>query len=665
MTDNLLNLDCSNNLLTTINLYQYTSKIQTLNCSSNNFSTILLEHYNHLTNINCSNNTLLTGLQIDSNNSLVTVTSSGNSNLTLLVCSYNSLLTSVNFDNNYKLNILACGFNPILSSMSIKNTTGVTMLSIPSINFNNINFISGLTSLNMLNCNNNPLGNIDISHNPSLTYLYCDYTNISGITLSGNNSLTTLSCNNNPISSFNLSHNPSLTSLTCIGCNIFSLDNITGSSLQSLSCGGASLSGSYIDLSNFPNLTYFYCAYTGIIGFNLGTAVGISQLYLNNNNLTSLCITGLTNPAIIEFSYNQVSSFIFDQNSVPYNSFDCAYNYLDQETVDNVIYSAISYDQAYYSLYYGGTNSSASTEASNILWAYLQTHPFWHVEPYPPHQYTLSVTDGYADSSLLYELEMTNIYANSPISGKIFDQWTGAVLGSYGNSHFSATTFTMGIVDESITATYADIYYHLSVNYGSPSSSYLKYTDNILVTADSPSTGMEFDAWTGAISGYFDNPNNSPATFYMGINDETVTATYKYTNYTLSVNNGYADTTSLHYGDTTNIHANSPDPGMYFYNWTTDGAGYFGSPGYADTYYQMGYANDTITANYANYNYNLSVYNGYMDESNPLIYGQIVHIHASGTFNFWSNTGPGSIGDSLNPDTTFTMGAGDDYVTAN
>jgi hypothetical protein len=109
--------------------------------------------------------------------------------------------------------------------------------------------------------------------------------------------------------------------------------------------------------------------------------------------------------------------------------------------------------------------------------------------------YTLTVTHG-TGSSTYPNGAVVPITANTPLSGQEFDRWTGST--QFVASVTSAvTSVTMPIGNISVTATYKDILYTLTVTGGTGSGS---YTNGAVVpiAANTPPSGQEFDRWTGA-----------------------------------------------------------------------------------------------------------------------------------------------------------------------
>ena len=90
--------------------------------------------------------------------------------------------------------------------------------------------------------------------------------------------------------------------------------------------------------------------------------------------------------------------------------------------------------------------------------------------------------------------------------------------------------------DATVTATYTALQYILTVNNGAGSGSYPAGTIVNIVAAGAPG-GLEFDQWTGDV-GIVEDVSAPSTLITMPEGDATVTATYKATRYTLTVNSG-------------------------------------------------------------------------------------------------------------------------------
>jgi len=179
--------------------------------------------------------------------------------------------------------------------------------------------------------------------------------------------------------------------------------------------------------------------------------------------------------------------------------------------------------------------------------------------------YSLTVNSGSGDGNYT-EDTIVNVSADSPASGKMFDEWIGDT-DNIDDVYDSDTTITMPASDAEITATYTDAtLYALTVNSGSGDGSYQE--DWVVdISADAAPSGQSFDKWAGDTSGIAD-VGSASTTFTMPASAAEITATYaSLTLYTLTVNSGTGD------GDyaastVVDVSADSPASGKQFDQWT-------------------------------------------------------------------------------------------------
>jgi uncharacterized repeat protein (TIGR02543 family) len=274
--------------------------------------------------------------------------------------------------------------------------------------------------------------------------------------------------------------------------------------------------------------------------------------------------------------------------------------------------------------------------------------------------YTLTVSSG-TGGGVYEQNDVVEIVANQPEEGQEFDQWTGDTA-YVTNVNSSTTNVTMPAANVTVTATYADILYALTVTSGTGDGSYAMGSV-VEVVADSPGGGQIFKEWTGDTDALAD-PNASTTNVYMPAEDVSITATYD-TYYTLTVTSGTGDGSYL-LGAVVNISADDPASGYEFDEWTGDVA-YVANVNSADTTITMPASNISVTATYSAIpTYTLAVNSGTGDGT--YYASQVVNIvadaPASGyVFSKWT-------GDTANvanvnaSSTNITMPAANATVTA-
>ncbi|MDD3005989.1 MAG: right-handed parallel beta-helix repeat-containing protein [Candidatus Pacebacteria bacterium] len=151
--------------------------------------------------------------------------------------------------------------------------------------------------------------------------------------------------------------------------------------------------------------------------------------------------------------------------------------------------------------------------------------------------YDLTINGGSGSGSYV-EGQNVVIIADASATGKVFDKWIGDTT-YVSNATAAIANVTMPADGVSLTATYKDVYYNLTVDGGTGSGSYI-YGQQISVTADAPSAGKLFDKWTGDIS-YITSAISAATTVTMPTGAAFLTATYKdapVTTYDLTVSGG-------------------------------------------------------------------------------------------------------------------------------
>jgi hypothetical protein len=186
-----------------------------------------------------------------------------------------------------------------------------------------------------------------------------------------------------------------------------------------------------------------------------------------------------------------------------------------------------------------------------------------------------------------------DIAADGPPKLKLFGAWIGDTAG-IANVNAASTTITMPAANQTITATYKDILYALTVNTGSGSGTYAAGTVVPIAAGPAPS-GKTFDKWTGDTGGIA-NVNAASTTITIPAANAVITATYKNILYALTVNSG-SGSGSYAAGAVVPIAAGPPPSGKVFKAWTGDTA-CVANVSAASTTLTMPAANVALTATY-------------------------------------------------------------------
>ena len=141
---------------------------------------------------------------------------------------------------------------------------------------------------------------------------------------------------------------------------------------------------------------------------------------------------------------------------------------------------------------------------------------------------TVTVTDGAGETTTKYKSgDTVTVKVNVPI-GKRFVKWscTGISLPA-AELEKEEITFTMPDNDVTLTATFEDSIYNITVTNGTASAPTAKYQEEVTVTANAPATDMYFDKWevTGLDTTGMDL-TKTEIKFQMPAGDVTFKATY-------------------------------------------------------------------------------------------------------------------------------------------
>ncbi|MCK5805773.1 MAG: hypothetical protein KAI66_23275, partial [Lentisphaeria bacterium] len=293
--------------------------------------------------------------------------------------------------------------------------------------------------------------------------------------------------------------------------------------------------------------------------------------------------------------------------------------------------------------------------------------------------YTLAVNNGSGDTDqAIYEQEIV-IQADAPGPGKAFDHWEGdtAALKDQADITHPTATVKMPADHVTLTAVYRNILYALTVVNGTGGKADAIYGEQIAVAANSAPTGYEFSHWTGntelltSDNGVTPASNDPTAIVTMAEGNATVTAVYKNILYALTVNSGSGSTNIAEYLQQIPIVANAPETGREFDRWTGN-TEVLQTPGHetsAAAMVTIPTHNVTLTANYRDAHYTLTVNNGAGDTATAT-YEQEIQIAADRPpigqrFKEWQGDTQHILAAQLtNPNPTVKMPAGDVTLTA-
>jgi Leucine-rich repeat (LRR) protein len=343
----LTGLLCDNNLLSNLELSSNT-QLQVLTCSFNDLTSINLPVTNSLTQVFCGNN-LLSTLNISSNlnltdlycefNQLSIIDASMNNALIYLNCNDNNLSTlNIKNGNNTNLMDFNATNNPSLTCIQVDDPIYMNTIwsagkdagaifstccsggnvTIPDPNFKAALVNDDLVDTNFddeIQCSEaaaytggfdiqslsiNDLTGIETFVN--ITYLYCDYNNITTLDLTNNTALESFSCSNNTgLSTLNVSNNTALTYLSCGATSLTDIDVSNNTSLYYLACFYNANLGT-LDVSQNVALEHLDCMNCSLGSLDVSSNIVLVDLYCNNNSLSNLNLQNGNNSNLFDFN---------------------------------------------------------------------------------------------------------------------------------------------------------------------------------------------------------------------------------------------------------------------------------------------------------------------------------------------------------------------------
>ena len=206
------------------------------------------------------------------------------------------------------------------------DVAGCGSLSPSGCNISNLKGIEYFTNLTSLDCSNNNLTSLDLSHNTQLVDINCLNNKLTSLNVSNMKALITLKCGGNLLTSLNVNGctalqfincaankftslsitglynnlktlecygNTSLTELDCHHNNLTTLNVTDNTALKKLQCYENANLTSITGLTDCKAITYFDCEDCSFTDLSaLANMVNIEKVYARNNKLTSLTLTG-------------------------------------------------------------------------------------------------------------------------------------------------------------------------------------------------------------------------------------------------------------------------------------------------------------------------------------------------------------------------------------
>ncbi len=216
--------------------------------------------------------------------------------LTLLFCIFTSIVL-----NAQNVNIPDANFKTYLLNRSEININGDNQIqmseaanydgdiSCSNLGIYDLTGIEAFVNVQLIDCSNNNIQNLDLSQNTALKGLWCKSNRLNALNLNNNTALTALFCGFNSISNLDLSQNLDLVNITCNDNRLTHLIVGNNASLVSITCSGNYLQT--LNLSNCPSLNSVIASGNQFTSFNLANGYNAAIISLDLTGNTALnCI---------------------------------------------------------------------------------------------------------------------------------------------------------------------------------------------------------------------------------------------------------------------------------------------------------------------------------------------------------------------------------------
>ncbi len=222
-----------------------------------------------------------------------------------------------------------------------------------------------------LDCENNSLKLIDVSHNTTLIGLHCPYNQLSQLDLSYNVDLEELNCSNNYLSNLDLTHNIALQELRCYDNKLVDLDLQLNVNLELLHCYDNRLTD--LVLGQNTNLQHLACYKNKLTYLDVHQNAALTILHCDNNQLTDLNISGSPNIKYLSCYNNNLRHLDLSHN-IAVTKIICSGNQLDSLDIsyNSNLRDLVCFDNQLRSLKIGQNINLEGIECQNNQLEYLQ-----------------------------------------------------------------------------------------------------------------------------------------------------------------------------------------------------------------------------------------------------------------------------------------------------
>ncbi len=206
-----------------------------------------------------------------------------------LKCNRNQLL-ELDVSGLKNLEVLECSDN-FIYELNVSELSSLRELFCENNNLSALD-VSGLLNLQTLSCFSNNLFDLKLGELTKLKYLVCSDNNLTTLDVSSLDNLSELNCSINDLSVLDVSKLVNLEFLICNNNKLSELDVVNLFKLRSLTCNDNQLSE--LDVSTLGNLTALVCSSNFLERLDVGNLTKLESLSCNYNRIVELDVSGLT-----------------------------------------------------------------------------------------------------------------------------------------------------------------------------------------------------------------------------------------------------------------------------------------------------------------------------------------------------------------------------------
>lgn len=250
-------------------------------------------------------------------------------------------------DTNFKSKLLTLGIDTN-GNQEIEQTeaANVTSLNVSAATIDDLTGIEYFVNLQVLNCQNNYINNLDVTALSNLQNLNCSYNHLESINVDGLTNLQTLDFSNNYLyDSFDITGLTSIQTLKCSHSYISSINFAGSTSLIRIDCNNNTLQS--IDLTGLSNLEILNCHFNHLSAIDLDGLTNLKTLNITNNLLTQIDLSSV--PGLISLICGDNSISVIDVSGIPMlETLGCSNNQLtsvDVSMLPNLKNLNVSYNQ--------------------------------------------------------------------------------------------------------------------------------------------------------------------------------------------------------------------------------------------------------------------------------------------------------------------------------